>query len=602
MSDSPSNSLHSNAAQSQQDQVPRAMMHTFMIQGAKMVECDQQLVPSKSPSSALTQPLTPNNSLRTQTTPRNSLTRYSPVKHNQPEHNSLTEHTPTKHNSPTKGSPARQSPARQSPAKHSPMAELPPSNFDVTLAVKTGVLTMEDVLDKGSPFQQQQNEIRKRKRDSIDKDKPTRERLSVNIEDIENTTPTSPLSGKQMKRTRTTPSPKIKSPGSIRRGKYLPSNLSTHQDPKKKPGFSYASLIGQAILQSPTRRLTLAEIYEWIAKTYPYYRVAGPGWQNSIRHNLSLNKSFVRIEKPSSEPGKGSHWTIKSGEEDRFIGGTYRQRKNGMRGRSQGNQEADSQELETHDSLNEDELAALAGLDMVSDMFSEGNSEVGLETSLDLRPDQVNALWKKLANAAKNNKSSDNDISAAVDSYDEHDLFPFDLDIIEEPNDEQIVFEDLCAQLEQNIQEQNDTNVDDMNGAFTPTNTNELELGSLDSLWDQYFSNNDKSQADDSDVIPFDLTADLAPEEVNALWDQYFAICEETDNNRTINTVNIERQNEQDKVEGQNTVTGPLQEGTSQGECGPLRTDDDTLWLQYLSLASFSDSLSPVICSLLPLI
>src|SRR2546423_378604 len=136
MSDSPSNSLHSNAAQSQQDQVPRAMMHTFMIQGAKMAECDQQLVPSKSSSPVLTQPLSPNNSLRTHT-PRNSLTKYSPVKHNQAEH-SLTEHTPTKHNSPTKGnsprhSSARHSPAKHSPVKHSPMAELAPSNFDVTL-------------------------------------------------------------------------------------------------------------------------------------------------------------------------------------------------------------------------------------------------------------------------------------------------------------------------------------------------------------------------------------------------------------------------------------------------------------------------------------
>ncbi|XP_045448984.1 uncharacterized protein LOC123657485 [Melitaea cinxia] len=53
---------------------------------------------------------------------------------------------------------------------------------------------------------------------------------------------------------------------------------------------NYAQLIVQAVASAPDKQLTLSGIYSYITKHYPYYRTADKGWQNSIRHNLSLNR------------------------------------------------------------------------------------------------------------------------------------------------------------------------------------------------------------------------------------------------------------------------------------------------------------------------
>ncbi|KAK6207463.1 fork head domain-containing protein [Colletotrichum tabaci] len=90
-------------------------------------------------------------------------------------------------------------------------------------------------------------------------------------------------------------------------------------DDGAKPGHSYATLIGMAILRSPQRRLTLAQIYKWISDTYSFYKAEESGWQNSIRHNLSLHKAFIKVERPKDDPGKGNYWTIQEGMEQQFM-------------------------------------------------------------------------------------------------------------------------------------------------------------------------------------------------------------------------------------------------------------------------------------------
>lgn len=78
----------------------------------------------------------------------------------------------------------------------------------------------------------------------------------------------------------------------------------------QKPPYSYAVLIKKALSESADGQLSLSEIYKWIKENFLYYKTADPAWQNSIRHNLSLNKMFVKVKRPSNDPGKGGFWKL----------------------------------------------------------------------------------------------------------------------------------------------------------------------------------------------------------------------------------------------------------------------------------------------------
>ncbi|XP_078692259.1 forkhead box protein K1-like isoform X15 [Branchiostoma floridae x Branchiostoma belcheri] len=94
-----------------------------------------------------------------------------------------------------------------------------------------------------------------------------------------------------------------------------------------KPPYSYAQLIVQAITSANDKQLTLSGIYAHITKNYPYYRTADKGWQNSIRHNLSLNRYFIKVPRSQEEPGKGSFWRIDPSCEAKLTEQAWRRRR-----------------------------------------------------------------------------------------------------------------------------------------------------------------------------------------------------------------------------------------------------------------------------------
>jgi forkhead box protein N len=76
-------------------------------------------------------------------------------------------------------------------------------------------------------------------------------------------------------------------------------------------------VIANDLLKAPSKLINSEVgktfIYDFnFSEHFPYFKTAPSGWKNSVRHNLSLNKSFEKIEKPNptGSQRKGCLWTM----------------------------------------------------------------------------------------------------------------------------------------------------------------------------------------------------------------------------------------------------------------------------------------------------
>ncbi|GFY45588.1 silk gland factor 1 [Trichonephila inaurata madagascariensis] len=93
-----------------------------------------------------------------------------------------------------------------------------------------------------------------------------------------------------------------------------------------KPPYSYISLITLAINGSVNGMLTLSEIYQFIMNSFPYFRHNQQRWQNSVRHSLSFNDCFVKVQRTPDKPGKGNFWKLHPDSGNMFENGCFLRR------------------------------------------------------------------------------------------------------------------------------------------------------------------------------------------------------------------------------------------------------------------------------------
>ncbi|KAK3101767.1 hypothetical protein FSP39_006210 [Pinctada imbricata] len=87
------------------------------------------------------------------------------------------------------------------------------------------------------------------------------------------------------------------------------TNANSNNEGKGKDPKSQMAFIALAIMSHPEYKMTLSEIYHHIENKHPRY-LRRPDWRNGVRHTLSHNACFIKVEKAVHRPRKGHYWSI----------------------------------------------------------------------------------------------------------------------------------------------------------------------------------------------------------------------------------------------------------------------------------------------------
>ncbi|MEE6508006.1 hypothetical protein FKM82_018208 [Ascaphus truei] len=90
-----------------------------------------------------------------------------------------------------------------------------------------------------------------------------------------------------------------------------------------RPHITFRELIFQAIESTEDHKATTQEIYAYIIGKYPYYRSKNEphNWQNTVRHNLSVQQCFFRVMPRENE--NRCCWEVKGSFKIKCQNGTY---------------------------------------------------------------------------------------------------------------------------------------------------------------------------------------------------------------------------------------------------------------------------------------
>ncbi|KAI9781006.1 MAG: hypothetical protein M1816_002603 [Peltula sp. TS41687] len=106
----------------------------------------------------------------------------------------------------------------------------------------------------------------------------------------------------------------------------------TKEEVDSEENEPYSQLIYRALKDAPENKMVLKEIYQWFMDhTDKSKNPSKKGWQNSIRHNLSMNGAFKKVEQDpaSGDSKKGFVWVLEPSALSEGVKSTTRYRKPG---------------------------------------------------------------------------------------------------------------------------------------------------------------------------------------------------------------------------------------------------------------------------------